>query len=227
MRASREPTGFLLAVQSCGTLVPAVAYPINPERGSLLLRERLTVVGETAALLLVKDVLDTLGITMRDEVELSLIDRALMRQLLDEVARGQQLAAITHKVCARRESADPQLAQGPVEWEGALFCLCIHAGLALQAWAIEAFGGGHGVHDAGALAAAPRWFHRLTYDGDGGVCVLCGGCRSVADAPALEAIEPLGTFMPLIEIAMHIHTWDCHTWRLFGSWAGTGAPAGQ
>ena len=86
---------------------------INPERGSLMSRERITAVGETAALLLPKEVLDKLGIAIGDEVELSLIDRTLMLQPLDEAARGQQLAAITTIVFARRRSAYTQLAQGP------------------------------------------------------------------------------------------------------------------
>jgi antitoxin component of MazEF toxin-antitoxin module len=60
-----------------------------------------------------KDVLDKLGIAIGDEVELSLIDRTLMLQPLDEAARGQQLAAITNIVFARRQSAYTQLAQGP------------------------------------------------------------------------------------------------------------------
>ncbi len=76
-------------------------------------RERITAVGETAALLLPKDVLDKLGIAIGDEVELSLIDRTLMLQPLDEAARGQRLAAITKTVFVRRQSAYTQLAQGP------------------------------------------------------------------------------------------------------------------
>jgi antitoxin component of MazEF toxin-antitoxin module len=76
-------------------------------------RERITAVGETAALLLSKDVLDKLGIAIGDEVELSLVDRTLMLQPLDEAARGQQLAAITKTVFSRRQSAYTQLAQGP------------------------------------------------------------------------------------------------------------------
>jgi antitoxin component of MazEF toxin-antitoxin module len=75
-------------------------------------RERITAVGETAALLLSKEVLDKLGITIGDEVELSLIDRTLMLQPLDEAARGQQLEAITQTVFARRQSAYTQLARG-------------------------------------------------------------------------------------------------------------------
>ena len=76
-------------------------------------RERITAVGETAALLLPKEVLAKLGIAIGDEVELSLIDRTLLLQPLDEAARGQQLAAITNRVFARRQSAYTQLAQGP------------------------------------------------------------------------------------------------------------------
>jgi len=76
-------------------------------------RERITAVGETAALLLPKEVLDKLGIAIGDEVELSLIDRTLLLQPLDEAARGQQLAAITNRVFVRRQSAYTQLAQGP------------------------------------------------------------------------------------------------------------------
>lgn len=76
-------------------------------------RERITAVGESAALLLPKEVLDKLGIAIGDEVELSLIDRTLMLQPLDEAARAQQLAAITKTVFARRQRAYTQLAQGP------------------------------------------------------------------------------------------------------------------
>ena len=76
-------------------------------------RERITAVGETAALLLPKEMLDKLGIAIGDEVELSLIDRTLLLQPLDEAARGQQLAAITNRVFVRRQSAYTQLAQGP------------------------------------------------------------------------------------------------------------------
>ena len=86
---------------------------INPERGSIMSRERITTVGESAALLLPKEVLDKLGIAIGDEVELSLIDRTLMLQPLDEADRAQQLGAITQAVFARRQHAYTQLAQGP------------------------------------------------------------------------------------------------------------------
>ena len=40
---------------------------INPERGRIMSRERIIPVGETAALLLPKEVLDKLGIAIGDE----------------------------------------------------------------------------------------------------------------------------------------------------------------
>jgi antitoxin component of MazEF toxin-antitoxin module len=76
-------------------------------------RERITAIGESAALLLPKEVLDKLGIAIGDEVEVSLIDRTLMLQPLDEADRAQQLEAITQTVFARRQRAYTQLAQGP------------------------------------------------------------------------------------------------------------------
>ena len=76
-------------------------------------RERITAVGESAAVLLPKEMLDKLGIAIGDEVELSLVDRTLMLQPLDEANRAQQLAAITKAVFARRQCAYTQLAQGP------------------------------------------------------------------------------------------------------------------
>jgi antitoxin component of MazEF toxin-antitoxin module len=75
-------------------------------------RERITAVGESAALLLPKDVLDKLGIAIGDEVELSLVNRTLILQPLDEADRARKLAAVTEAVFKRRQSAYTRLAQG-------------------------------------------------------------------------------------------------------------------
>jgi antitoxin component of MazEF toxin-antitoxin module len=75
-------------------------------------RERITAVGESAALLLPKDVLDKLGIAIGDEVELSLVNRTLILQPLDEADRARKLAAVTKTVFERRQSAYTRLAQG-------------------------------------------------------------------------------------------------------------------
>lgn len=76
-------------------------------------RERLTVVGESAALLLPKEILEKLGISIGDEVEVSLFDRTLLVQPLDEADRARQLATLTKSVFMRRQSAYIRLAQGP------------------------------------------------------------------------------------------------------------------
>lgn len=76
-------------------------------------RELLTVVGESAALLLPKEVLEKLGISIGDEVEVSLFDRTLLVQPLDEADRARQLATLTKSVFMRRQSAYIRLAQGP------------------------------------------------------------------------------------------------------------------
>jgi antitoxin component of MazEF toxin-antitoxin module len=75
-------------------------------------RERITAVGESAALLLPKDVLDKLGIAIGDEVELSLVDRTLILQPLDEAGRAQKLEAVIKTVFERRQSAYTRLAHG-------------------------------------------------------------------------------------------------------------------
>ena len=76
-------------------------------------RERLTAVGESVALILPKEVLERLGIAVGDEVEVSLHDRTLLLQPLDEADRSQQLAVLTKNVFARRQDAYTRLAQGP------------------------------------------------------------------------------------------------------------------
>jgi antitoxin component of MazEF toxin-antitoxin module len=74
--------------------------------------ERIITVGESAALILPKDVLDKLGIAVGDEVELSLIDRSLIVQPLPEADRAQKLEEVIKTVFERRQSAYARLAQG-------------------------------------------------------------------------------------------------------------------
>ena len=82
-------------------------------KGAFMSRERLTAVGESVALLLSKDVLDKLGITVGDEVEVSVLDRTLLLQPLDEADRAQRLVTLTKSVFARRQGAYVRLAKGP------------------------------------------------------------------------------------------------------------------
>lgn len=76
-------------------------------------RERITAVGESVALLLSKDILDQLGIAVGDEVEVSVLDRTLLLQPLDEVDRAKRLETLTKSVFARRQDAYVRLAKGP------------------------------------------------------------------------------------------------------------------
>jgi antitoxin component of MazEF toxin-antitoxin module len=75
-------------------------------------RERITAVGNSAALLLSKEMLDKMGLAVGDEVEVSIIDRALVLQPLDELNRAEKLEAVTQAVLERRQSAYTRLAQG-------------------------------------------------------------------------------------------------------------------
>lgn len=76
-------------------------------------RARLTAVGESAALILSQEALERLGIGIGDEVEVSLLDRTLLLQPLDEANRSRQLAVLTKSVFARRQDAYARLARGP------------------------------------------------------------------------------------------------------------------
>jgi antitoxin component of MazEF toxin-antitoxin module len=75
-------------------------------------REQITTVGNSAALLLSKEMLDKMGLAVGDEVEVSIIDRALVLQPLDELNRAEKLEAVTQAVLERRQSAYTRLAQG-------------------------------------------------------------------------------------------------------------------
>lgn len=76
-------------------------------------RERITAVGESAALLLPKNILDKLGVAIGDEIEISLINRTLILQPLDEAERTENLSSVIKTVFERRQSVYTRLAQGP------------------------------------------------------------------------------------------------------------------
>ena len=65
-------------------------------------RERITAVGESAALLLPKEVLDKLGIAIGDEIELSLIDHVTGQDdLTGPVHTGLRLATVVPTLVVR------------------------------------------------------------------------------------------------------------------------------
>ena len=75
-------------------------------------REQITRVGTSAALLLSQDVLDQMGVSIGDEVDLSIVNRKVILRPLDEVEREQKLKTATQDIFARRRSAYERLAAG-------------------------------------------------------------------------------------------------------------------
>jgi antitoxin component of MazEF toxin-antitoxin module len=75
-------------------------------------REQITRVGTSAALLLPQDVLDQMGVSIGDEVDLSIVNRKVILRPLDEVEREQKLEAATQDIFERRRSAYERLAGG-------------------------------------------------------------------------------------------------------------------
>jgi hypothetical protein len=73
---------------------------INPEREITMSRARIAAVGKSAALLLLKDVLDKLGIAIGDAGEFSLIDRTRMLHPRDKADGAQKLEAVLAIHCA-------------------------------------------------------------------------------------------------------------------------------
>lgn len=75
-------------------------------------RERITETESSAALLLSPELLEQLGVSVGDEVDVSVVDRTLVLRSLDEAKRAQKIDAATKAVFERRRSAYEELARG-------------------------------------------------------------------------------------------------------------------
>jgi antitoxin component of MazEF toxin-antitoxin module len=75
--------------------------------------QKITTVNNTAALLLTPDVLDQMGISIGDDVEVTLVDRTLILRPLAEVEREQAVAVLTQALLERRHRVYAALAEGP------------------------------------------------------------------------------------------------------------------
>jgi antitoxin component of MazEF toxin-antitoxin module len=75
-------------------------------------RKRIATSEDSAAILLPQEVLDQLGITAGDEVDLSVVDRTLILRPLGEAERARKIEDATSTVFERRKSAYEQLAKG-------------------------------------------------------------------------------------------------------------------
>ena len=77
-----------------------------------MLRKRITTVGNSAALVLSRDLLKLMDIEVGDEVEISVIDRALVLRSVADVARAEKLKRTVDDVFKRRKTLLTRLAAG-------------------------------------------------------------------------------------------------------------------
>ena len=75
-------------------------------------RKRIIASDDSAVILLPQEVLDQMGVSNGDEVELSVEEGAVILRPLDETARAQKLAESADAVFERRKSAYKRLAEG-------------------------------------------------------------------------------------------------------------------
>ncbi len=75
-------------------------------------RKRIDTSEDSAAILLPQEVLDQLGISAGDEVDLSVVGRALILQPLEEPQRARKIEDASNSVFERRRSAYEELAKG-------------------------------------------------------------------------------------------------------------------
>lgn len=75
-------------------------------------RERITTSGDNATVRIPPEILNDLGLAVGDEVEILLIERAVVVRPLNEVERSERIEAATKDVIERRQDAYEELARG-------------------------------------------------------------------------------------------------------------------
>jgi putative addiction module antidote len=77
-----------------------------------MLTKKITTLGNSAAVVLPKDVLQMMNLQIGDEVELKLIDRTLVLRPVSEKAREELVNEAIDEVFARRKILLEKLAEG-------------------------------------------------------------------------------------------------------------------
>ena len=77
-----------------------------------MLRKRITTVGNSAAIVLSKDLLKLMNIEVGDEVEISVVDRALVLRSVADVVRARKVTRAADDVFKRRKKLLTRLAAG-------------------------------------------------------------------------------------------------------------------
>jgi antitoxin component of MazEF toxin-antitoxin module len=75
-------------------------------------RKRINVSENASTLLLPQDILDEMGVSHGDEVDVTIVDRTVVVMRVDEVGRAQKLGMATASVFKRRKQAYEELAKG-------------------------------------------------------------------------------------------------------------------
>jgi len=78
----------------------------------MVLRKKVTAVGNSAAIVLSRDLLQLLDLEVGQEVELSVIDRTLVVRSAQEAERGELVSRAANRVFERRRGLLTRLAAG-------------------------------------------------------------------------------------------------------------------
>jgi antitoxin component of MazEF toxin-antitoxin module len=78
----------------------------------MVLRKKVTAVGNSAAIVLSRDLLQLLGLEIGQEVELSVIDRTLVVRSAQESERTELIRQAADRIFERRKGLLTRLAEG-------------------------------------------------------------------------------------------------------------------
>ena len=86
------------------------------------MRRKITTSGNSAALILSRDLLDLMGVSPGDEVEISVVDRTLIVRSIAEAERSAKVQAAMDEVFRRRDAGLlRRLAGGVAAWDTLVF----------------------------------------------------------------------------------------------------------
>ena len=78
-----------------------------------MLRKKISSVGNSAAIVLSREVLKLMNLEIGDEVELSVLDQALIVRSAQEADRSERVRRAADRVFVRRKGLLARLAEGP------------------------------------------------------------------------------------------------------------------
>lgn len=79
----------------------------------MVTNERIITIDDPAGFLLTPEMLQEIGVSTGDKIELTIVNRTLIVRSLDEAERARKIAAATKDIFDRRREAYRILAQGP------------------------------------------------------------------------------------------------------------------